>query len=439
VAIVALLLGARSISAQASDPEPPESTAPLEDISAWQYFCEIAVPVDAAEGAWFDTVLDRAVFSGARPSLADLRLRDASGRDIPFALRIRRPIDDFESVAATEFNRAAGPDESVELSLDLGDNPPEHNQVQLKLPGDGFRRRVVVSGSSDAQEWSQLADDFVVRFEGGGQRIDDDGVDYPKSRFRYLRVRVYRDPVADEGHTLDILSAAVRRRVERPGENFEFAATLGKREPVRVSGQAGSAWLIDLGGENIPCGKLLFTIDDAEFVRQYELESRAPPESFNPFHWVSSGEWRRRRDEPLKPMEIDTGDLLASQLRLKVQDVGNPPLAIRSVQVSAPAREVVLRWPTGAQAPLRLYFGNPRAESPQYDFARNLPTVLPAAPARLELGARQENPSYVPPPLPLTERWPWAIYVVLGAACLVLALVIASVARQAIAVADARV
>lgn len=427
-----------ALRAVAQAPPTQPATATDKAMTDWRYFCEIAPPADAAEGDWLDVILDRAVFSAARPDLADLRLRDASGQEISFALRIRKPTDQFETLTAKEFNRATGPDESTEISLDLGENPPEHNEVQLKLPGDEFRRRVVVSGSNDDRDWSQLADRFVVRFTREGQKIDDDRVDYPPSRFRYLRVRVYRDPVIDADHAVAIESAAVRRRVVLPGEYFVFDASLKPREPVRVFGQAGSAWSIPLDGQNVPCETLSFTVDDAEFVRQYELESRTPPEAFNPYLSVTFGEWRRRADEPLKPMEIQTGDLLAYELRLKVEDVGNPPLNLRAVKVSAPARQVVFRWPAGAQGPVRLYFGNPQAQSPQYDFARNLPARLTETPTRLALATRQENPDYVPPPLPLTERWPWAIYVVLGAACLVLAAVIASMGRQAIALADAQ-
>jgi hypothetical protein len=45
---------------------------------------------------------------------------------------------------------------------------------------------------------------------------------------------------------------------------------------------------------------------------------------------------------------------------------------------------------------------------------------------------------YEPEPLPLTERLPWLIYVLLGAAVAVLGALIISLARAAIAVADAR-
>jgi hypothetical protein len=58
---------------------------------------------------------------------------------------------------------------------------------------------------------------------------------------------------------------------------------------------------------------------------------------------------------------------------------------------------------------------------------------LEPEPNRATLGDREANPIFEPKPLPFTERWPWAVYLVLGLACLVLA---ASLSRAAIALHD---
>jgi hypothetical protein len=70
---------------------------------------------------------------------------------------------------------------------------------------------------------------------------------------------------------------------------------------------------------------------------------------------------------------------------------------------------------------------------------RNLPDRLDPAPVRLSLGERQINPDFVPEPMPLTERWPWLIYAVLGTGSALLALILASLGRAAVAQHDAAV
>ena len=84
----------------------------------------------------------------------------------------------------------------------------------------------------------------------------------------------------------------------------------------------------------------------------------------------------------------------------------------------------------GIIGPLRLYTGNPRAEAPHYNFAASLPPVLQPPPERIGLGPTAANPVYRPEPKPLSERWPWLVYVVLGTASAVLLLILGLLARQ---------
>jgi hypothetical protein len=255
------------------------------------------------------------------------------------------------------------------------------------------------------------------------------------------------------------------------GEDLTLAAKLGPREPVRTDEGPGSAWIIELGGSNVPCSRLRFHIDDDDFVRDYRLEvmteenetrsayDRRRPAPYSPAMQkdtgmyypnpnegpyvpvggvVASGRWRRRAGTPHEPMEISFSEVYARRLRLFVTDNRNPPLRISSAEFSAAARQVIFDGSEAKSAPLRLYFGYPRATATNYDFARNLPATLTPAPERTQLeGDPQPNPSYHPEPLPWTERWPWLIYVVLGAASLTLVGILIVLAREAMRRYDA--
>ena len=61
------------------------------------------------------------------------------------------------------------------------------------------------------------------------------------------------------------------------------------------------------------------------------------------------------------------------------------------------------------------------------------PTLDPPL-ASVELGEWERNPIYVEPPKPWTVRWPWLVYVVLGAAC---AMLLGLLGRETIARHDA--
>ncbi|NQT14416.1 MAG: hypothetical protein HQ582_16795 [Planctomycetes bacterium] len=423
--------------------ESPQSAVD-EPLTGWQFFQTVKLPTEDGS-PWIDVVLPPSVFDVARYGLDDLRLCDASGREIPYALRVRRQQDRKESFEAKEFNRAQGPDNCAQVTLDLGSNPQEHNAVEIEMPGTAFRRKTQLEGSSDGDNWLQLADKNLIRFHTASEKIEDLVLRYPPSRFRYLRARVFPDREVDK-EPVDVGAVTVGRRVEVPGEMVALEGKLGPREATRESRAHASAWIIELGADNVPCSGIEVEIGDAEFVRDYRVEAGGPPDSDRPFRLAGSGHWQRRAgQQPVAmqakfnamPSKAEFTEVRASRLRLIVVDHGNDPLDVRSVKFIAPARQIVFARPEKPEGDFRLYFANPKAEAPHYDFAGNLPKRLEPPPLRAEFGPQETNPTYAPEPLPFTERWPWAIYVVLSSVSLVLGLVILSAANMAIAVHDA--
>jgi hypothetical protein len=132
-------------------------------------------------------------------------------------------------------------------------------------------------------------------------------------------------------------------------------------------------------------------------------------------------------------MVITFPETLARRLRLVVTDYRNTALTIQSARYTSPARQVIFDPPADMTPPVRLYFGNPDAAAPHYDFAATRPPELKPTPLRGSLGELTKNPDYRPPPLPWSERWPWLVYVVLSVASLVLLVLLALLGREAIA------
>jgi hypothetical protein len=69
--------------------------------------------------------------------------------------------------------------------------------------------------------------------------------------------------------------------------------------------------------------------------------------------------------------------------------------------------------------------------------AARLPAESAWIATRLMLGPQRDNPAYRAEPKPFSERSPWLVYVVLAAAGIVLAAILASLARASAASAPA--
>src|SRR6185369_17225989 len=92
------------------------------------------------------------VMGQSRDDLGDLRLFDSENREIPYAIRILQTMDQRQESGSKLFNRATVGSAS-EATIDLGDNPGEHNEVEVQTPGGDFRRLVTVEGSDSGRDW----------------------------------------------------------------------------------------------------------------------------------------------------------------------------------------------------------------------------------------------------------------------------------------------
>jgi hypothetical protein len=434
IVLLAVLCTFAGTGLASADGDGASSANPDESLTAWQWMQTVTLPARPGASPYADLVLGPSVFDRARLDLNDLRLYDAHEREIPFRIEVRREEDRQIELRARTFNQVRNADRSAAISLDFGADRVEHNAIEVLVDGNDYRRRLRLEGSSDEKQWGILFDNrYLVRYQVGATLIDVHRFSYPPSRLRYLRVTVFPE-AGNEDDKPTISGTAVFRSVKEPGEYLTLPAHLESRQAAPVLGAPGSSWYIDLGGEATWCERLRFEIDEADFARHWELSALQDDLTFRS---VAQGEWRRRPGAAKTPLEIELpNEVLTRRLRLEVVDNRNKPLSITAVAYTAPVRRLIFAR-SGVEGPLRLYFGNPNANAPQYDFARNLPERLAPPPDRCTLGETAEpNPIYRPIPKPWTERFPWAVYAILSAACLVLVGILGVLARDALARAD---
>jgi uncharacterized protein DUF3999 len=394
--------------------------------SAWPFFAEVTS--NATTPGVYETVVTLEVLDKAREDLADLRLVDAGGREIPHAVRIRKEVDDAAQVEGRLFNQANVGTNASEVSVDLGDDPGEHNKVEIETEGMNFRRQVEIEGSDSASGWRTLASDVIYSFASQTSTVRSNHVSYPTSRYKYLRVRVFSDKPREDQPPV-IKGVTVSKGIREKGENTSWDVSVSSAQLLRHDSAPASSWTIDLGAR-VPCDRLLVIVQDESFSRPFEVEVVDDPQNIR---LVASGELRRRLGEKQQPLTITfEGEQYARKLRLLVTDYNNPTLTISSARASAPVRQLFFELKEPAAQPLRLFFGNVKAAAPHYDFEKELSTRLATSPARATISSLVSNPDFRPEPLPFTERLPWLIYLVLTVSSLALAAILFSLARSAI-------
>ncbi len=399
--------------------QPPPAP---QQLTAWPWYKEIQAPPGRPGLMGF--VLDREMLDRSRADYADVRLYDAEGHEIPYVLRVRRNVDTATLFEAHAFNRGAQGG-AAEVSCDLGDKPVEHNQVEIETTGNNFRRLAEVQGSADGRQWSSLASDAILfRFTAGNRSVEQQAISYPPSRYRYLRIRVLPDTSVDRSAP-EIADVRVRRSVQIQGEMQTFEVTMEGRDPDRVDGRPASVFRLNLGAR-IPVQRLVPTWTDVQFSRPFRLENVDDPS--NPIV-VASGDLARNQNSNVSQPDIEFSEVYAQHLKLIIIDDRNPPVWFASMTAQSALRQVLFQAADAGANPLRVYYGNYKAEAPRYDLADRIQMNASSALGRLPLSPEHANPLYRPEQLPLSDRAPWLIYVLLSLGCVTLAVILISLVR----------
>ena len=396
-------------------------------LSLWPYYVEVR-PQQSSPGL-YEVVMPLEVMDRARADLADLRLYDGANREVPYAIRVRRDVNEKRQINARLFNFALAGSEISEVSVDLGEDPGEHNEVEIDTNGSNFRRKVEVQGSDTGSDWRTLTTEgMVFSFSSQNNAVESTPVEYPRSRYRYLRLRVHRDPIVDD-EAPQISGAKVWMTVREKGVFSTWQVPVPSYQLLRNQGAHASAWTIDLGAR-APCDRLKLQIKEPSFSRPFQVESIDDPQNVR---LLATGELTRHvGDEAQRPLEITFNEeQTVRKLRLQITDYSNPTLNIMSIEAGAPTRQLVFELKQPASQPLRLFFGNAKVDAPHYDFEKQLPMRLSTTPVQSTVSEVIGNREYQPEPLPLTERAPWLIYIVLAASSIALGFVLFSLARTA--------
>ena len=394
-------------------------------LSSWPFYAEVS-PTETATAGVYKFTVPFHIMGQSRDDLGDLRLFDASNHEIPYAILVREERNDTQDFETRIFNNSTI-GKSSEVTIDVGENAADHNEVEIHTTGMDFRRRVSIEGSDSGSEWRTLRTDAVIfGFQSEGKSVESSRVTYPTSRYRYLRVRVMADEfVDDEGPV--VTDVKVKMAVHEKGYLSAWDVDVPSYQLLRNQGAHASSWLIDFGSR-LPCSRLTLAIGDSSFYRPFQVETF--DDAQHP-ELVASGNLSRRSGENVEEPKLITFDreVHVRKIRLQITDYSNQTLSINSMQAAAAAREIVFELKQPQNSPVRLFYGNSQIPQPHYDFEKEISAKLRTEPTQTKAGNAQTNPAYVPEPKPFSERVPWLIYVVLAVSSAALGWILWSLAR----------
>lgn len=326
-------------------------------------------------------------FDVAQMSLADLRILDPNGQEVPYLidrdLSLRGP-ERTPPFSPKSF-RSATKDDTTQLLIETGTGG-SLEAVDLETSVPYFLKAAHVDLSNDGIEWTSAGPAVPLFRQFGAEQLR---LRLPARSAAFIRVTL------DDFKSRPITFTGARLRgapTTATPELVPVGATITKRDEF-----AGETVLtVTLDGRNVPLGELVFTAKDALFMRRVTVGVREVREAIPSERTVATGTIYRVALDGA-PAAADLSVPLAftpsaRELLVHIHNGDSPPLAIETV--SAKQHAVNLFFLASTAGTYQLLSGNAQAAPPRYDLATFVGNLRSAQAAVVTAGPLEAMPNY---------------------------------------------
>ena len=393
------------------------------NISNWKYFKSMSVPTDL-NSTYSKKIIDNDIYSHS--NLQDLRIIDSIKAEIPYKIVEEKDINYQKNIYADVFDSSVSGNQSMAIfdtKIDSNKANSLHSSITLSLIGKNYKRKVSIFASDkkiahgDAG-WRLINSngyifnfyDSVTGFNSGNKTIN-----YSKTTARYIRVLISDG----EGELPQINGANV-------AENLTNTAKIESDEyPLIIKNNLlnkTTELTVDLKADRIPASKIILSTSDKNWNRHAVLETSN----------TENGPWTMIAEDYLYSINqtlytgtktfIDFNESKSRFLRIVVSNYDNAPVNFDSkIAVLRNQKSIVYK---ATDYPSKLYYGNDKAISPQYDIEKLLSYTDQNEMISTKLGPEEINADYIAPKAPektFTEKYPQALNIILVIMVLLLA------------------
>lgn len=353
----------------------------------WKYSRTIELPA-TSEARLVSVRVPPDAYLHATPFLADVRVIDDTGAEVPFAfgpqMAVRNPAR--PQVAAILENSFA-PGHYTQVVLDLKNPNGFDSSVRINTPENEFMEWVEVAVSDDARVWRILQERApIFRFPREGHS-GTTTVSYSPNNARYLRLRVLDGSKRFPVESADIVLNPVLKSEQEP---------LGIHlSPARAAVAGQSAWSADLGSSNVPpLSEVRFQVGPGEFVREVALKSSRDNRSWS---WLGSGEIYRfgQNGRECEQLAVPIEGTAERYVRVEVANGNDRALPNVVPTLYMAERRIVFEQEPGKS--YRLLYGDSRAAAPVYDLERRLSAPQINAAVVAQAGPEEVNSDWADP------------------------------------------
>lgn len=381
-------------------------------LSGWQYYKNISLTnfKILTRGSLAKITLDQDVLGNSNEDLGDLRVYSGD-KEVPYKLIVERSVFDRENIyPVVVLNNSYSIDGGYNVFIvDFGQGGFLNSSLNIITSSENFKRTVEISGSDDMLSWNLLrGNGYIYDYtdRAGNFKAQNTSVNYPENAFRYIQVKIFKS--SDE-LPLTVTGAQVSKIKRSESRETTFKPLYAVKEN---SANRTTEVVIDLGKKGWPTSNITLVSPDENFNREIVIY-----ESSDKSNWRRVGQsyifnYNTPKFVGANP-EVGYSETNQRYLKLEIFNGDNRPIAITGLSAKTILRSIVFQYDfIDSSVGYRLYYGNPKANFPEYDLAKFFPYLDTGVYYDAVLSDEQVNSYYqkIAPPLPpLTERIPYLV------------------------------
>ncbi len=404
------------------------------DLTRWKYQAEVTIADGTSD--YCRLTLTPEVYDAARLDLADIRLVDSLGEQIPYVLAKPSDVTQRHCYQLEIINRSMSPDKAAMVTLDFGKQVLK-NSIEVISQGDNFRRAVKIEGSNDNIEFFTLVEQAYVFAVTRSKRFEQ--VDLPVNDYRYLRISV--GPMATEDKT-PVIEKVKASKIEGKFTDRQ-SVNMERIEYNEDEKSNSSIYVYDLAYRRLPISEITLNVTDDSFYRYVTVEGRDVARRMVKIDSEDSRQRFREVEVPWQGIINDTiyryttvdgqkHERLALRfpsdrrvyryLKITINNYDDRPIVVNSASAKMIANNIV--FAAQGNATPALYVGSESARAPRYDLTYRLKNPLQIEARMAKLSGVIANPLFGQTPqkqIAWTERHKVLLWLIMAVVVLVLA------------------
>jgi len=397
-----LLVNLPLVEASAAPPTPKD----------FQYCAE--VNGQARANALSSIHLPAEVLEKSASGCIDLRLFGPGGRETPFVVIENVAPPEPQENYSLEITDYAGNGTEASISMRLPEKRRPVTVIEIHTPDRDFKKRAVLSTSSDNKAWRVAAEDAIYDFSS---RVDlrKTRIEFQKTDDRYFRLKLTDDGGGkQQGKTsiklryegLDFSVEGMQKKEIHIQDVQALTALSRERVPVydtrpfpNVSAKTdkdGNTVIILKAG--LPVERFSFAVANPYYSRNVMVSVRGADDE-ETYRFLARGTIYRFALDGRKEERtfIDARSPKQASYKIVIENRGNPPLDVKAVDLSW-VRQDLYFLALNDNDRHTLCFGNDTLARPEYDIARFITreNLGRHSPVSLAAGEPRVNADYVP-------------------------------------------